>query len=124
MHRHEAVAGYLVGFLLESFISSHSPAGNLTVWGPFQSFPKCSVREPKPFAVNAAEKTLGFKQAHCTRDQKIKQKGFLVGEGQCYLIFCFSKEEINKNRSGCKVKSGPPIHQHTVGTSDFQRVLV
>lgn len=56
--------------LKEPFISSHSLAGNLTVWGPFQSFLKCSVLEPKPFA----ERRLGFKQAHRTRDQKLKQK--------------------------------------------------
>lgn len=39
-------------------------------------------------------------------------------------FFFFPKEEINRNESGCKVKRGPHTHQHTVGTSDFQRVLL
>lgn len=75
----------------ELFISSHSPAGNLTVWGPFQSFLKCSVLEPKPFA----EKRLGFKQAHRTRDQKPKQKDFPPPVEGHYYIF-FLKREIVK----------------------------
>lgn len=67
-----------------------APAGNLTVWGPFQSFPKCSVPQPKPFAANTAERTLGFKQAYRTRDQKNRaRKGVQLGE-DLYCIF-FSK---------------------------------
>lgn len=71
-----------------AFISSHSPAGNLTVWGPFQSFLKCSVLEPKPFA----ERRLEFKQVHRTRDQKPKQKDFPPVEGH-YYIFSLKKRE-------------------------------
>lgn len=77
----------------EFFISPHSPAGNLTVWGPFQSFLKCSVLEPKPFV----ERRLGFKQTHRTRDQKPKQKDFPPSRGSLLHIF------LKKRKSEIKV---------------------
>lgn len=51
--------------------------------------------------------------------RKIKQKGCAAGEGQCCMILIFNR----RNKSCCKVKRGPQIHQHTVGTRLFQRIF-
>lgn len=97
-----------------AFISSHSPAGNLTVWGPFQSFLKCSVLEPKPFS----ERRLGFKQVHRTRDQKPKQKDFPPSRGSPLHTFFKKRERKSEIKVITKFniksrESAPKISAHS-----------